>query len=784
MKSGKTTDDILKTLTVLHVEDDPDICKRIDGFLSSSVGTILTANTGVSGLEIFRTRHPHLVITDILMPEMDGLEMAAEIRKIDETVPIIITADPSELKEHLLRSIDTGVNKYIAKPVSPKRLITALKMCAQHFYTFQMLQENVQRFELAVASGRLGIWEWNIPSNVLIANDRIFEMYGVCRDSFPDYVQAWWQLMHPDDVKEVVEAIMATVRGEKEYNTDFRIVRPDGEIRAIKANGIVIRDADGKALRMIGLNRDITEYRIARKKLQDSEEKYRHIFDNVQDVYYETSLDGIILTVSPSIEAVSNGRYRPDNLIGRSIYDFYVNPEDRKYLVLQLLAHGMIRSFEISLRNGDNIPSVCAVSARLCRDADGHPWKIIGSLHDITEFKQIQTTLQTMNETLRALILASPVAIIQIDLDGRVLLWNPAAERLFGWSAAEVMDGENPIIPEDQRKTYWRESVAAGENVLNVERIRQCKDGSRIHVIISTASLRDKSGKVCSRIGMFVDISGRKRAEEAVLAKQQQLELLNRTLEARVTETVNELRKKDQVLIQQSRLAAMGEMIGNIAHQWRQPLNSLALVIANIKDAWDFNELNAEYMDKSVASCHRLIQKMSTTISDFFNFFRSDKTVVSFSAQHQIQETLSLVEASFNNNLVSVHLDTSHDVLLKGLPSEFSQALLNLLSNAKDAILAYNKGRKVTIRVESRGNMGCVIVSDSGGGIPEDILDKIFDPYFTTRDHGTGIGLYMSKVIIEHHMNGRIAARNIDTGAEFTVCVPLSDKEAILHEPS
>ncbi|MFH0995054.1 MAG: ATP-binding protein [Pseudomonadota bacterium] len=266
---------------------------------------------------------------------------------------------------------------------------------------------------------------------------------------------------------------------------------------------------------------------------------------------------------------------------------------------------------------------------------------------------------------------------------------------------------------------------------------------------------------------------------EELAAKQLQLEELNRTLEARIQETVDELRQKDQILINQSRMAAMGEMIGNIAHQWRQPLNALGLLLFNIKDAFRFNTLDSAYLDHAVADGNRMVQKMSTTITDFSNFFRPDKACIAFSANKQIHAAILLVESSYKNSDIAIHFDAPNDLELLGFPNEYSQVLLNLLSNAKEAVLAHNQthqppSRWVEIHLTEQGGQGCVTVADNGGGIPAEILGRIFDPYFSTKEMGTGIGLYMSKMIIERNMNGSITARNIEGGAEFIVASPLA----------
>ena len=316
------------------------------------------------------------------------------------------------------------------------------------------------------------------------------------------------------------------------------------------------------------------------------------------------------------------------------------------------------------------------------------------------------------------------------------------------------------------------------------------------HVKANALVLRDAGGKPLRMVGVNYDITERKRAEELVheqavqlelevaerqrtqedlAVKQSQLEALNRSLQLRIDEAVAEIRQKDQVMISQSRQAAMGEMIGNIAHQWRQPLNALAMVLGNIKSAFQYNELTDQYLDKTVESGNRLLQKMSTTINDFSNFFRPDKEILPFSAREQINHAVALVETSLINQSISVHLDAPEDVTLTGFPNEYSQVLLNLLANARDAIKesAVPEGR-ITIRLYEQDGQGIVAVSDNGGGIDSAVIDKIFEPYFSTKEMGTGIGLYMSKMIVERSMNGTITAHNIEGGTEFIIGTPLA----------
>lgn len=268
--------------------------------------------------------------------------------------------------------------------------------------------------------------------------------------------------------------------------------------------------------------------------------------------------------------------------------------------------------------------------------------------------------------------------------------------------------------------------------------------------------------------GFVSDITGQKSMEE-------QLQLLNDNLEQMVQAEVSKNREKDQLMITQNRQAAMGEMIGNIAHQWRQPLNALAMVLTNIREAHQFDELDADCLAQLVADGNRLVQKMSSTINDFRNFFMPDKERVPFSALTQVNEAISLVESSFGNDNIKIQVTSNHDLKLYGFPNEYSQVLLNLLTNAKEAILARGAmGGCVEIELSEQLGKGCVTVRDNGGGIPENAMDRIFEPYFSTKKMGTGIGLYMSKMIIERNMNGTISARNVEEGAEFRVCTRLA----------
>jgi len=266
-----------------------------------------------------------------------------------------------------------------------------------------------------------------------------------------------------------------------------------------------------------------------------------------------------------------------------------------------------------------------------------------------------------------------------------------------------------------------------------------------------------------------------KRVEErtkALAQKSKELEELNKNLDQRVREETEKSRKSEQLLILQSRHAAMGEMIGNIAHQWRQPLNVLGLIMQNIYFNYKLGKVDEAFIEKSTEKGKMLIGSMSKTIDDFRDFFNPNKSKEHFSVSKTIQNTLSLVDATYKNNKISFETDLDDSLICNGYPNEFSHVVLNILTNAKDALV--NKqlvDRIVRIRTYADADKAVIEIGDNAGGIRQSVMDKIFDPYFTTKEagKGTGIGLYMSKMIIEQNMGGRLFVQNNAEGAVFTI---------------
>ena len=294
-----------------------------------------------------------------------------------------------------------------------------------------------------------------------------------------------------------------------------------------------------------------------------------------------------------------------------------------------------------------------------------------------------------------------------------------------------------------------------------------------IHIIESATNVLDeiKKGNLSSRLKEFVG------SEELNRLQQVMNEMLD-NLNERIMVEIKERTKQEQLLIQQSKLASIGNMIGNIAHQWRQPLSEINAILMSMQVQKENNDLSDERFYAMLEECDIVLEHMSNTINDFQNFFKPSKSKSKFSLQEACKSASFIIESSLKYNRIDFQMDMAEDSEVFGYPREFAQVILNILSNAKD-ILVERKVKNAYIKLSlARGDKFALIkVQDNGGGIHKDIIERIFEPYFTTKhaSRGTGIGLYMSKIIIEANMQGYLNVRNTEEGALFTIKLSLDE---------
>ncbi len=283
-----------------------------------------------------------------------------------------------------------------------------------------------------------------------------------------------------------------------------------------------------------------------------------------------------------------------------------------------------------------------------------------------------------------------------------------------------------------------------------------------------------------TNIQLEQEIADRQRAEEELRVKNLELLQFNETLEHRVKEAVQEIHIKDQLMFQQQRQALMGELIQNISHQLKQPLNGLSLLLQTIAFDIDQGVSEVGILQENIGKSLELISFLSQTISDFSVFFQVGRQKTVFDLYKVAERTIHLISAHLESRNIQVVFEPVTELYVEGYRNEFAQVLLNLVGNAVDVFADRAIASPVIrIGITGHGEAAVVSISDNGGGISPLIMGKIFEPHFSTKpeEKGSGIGLSMSQAIVEQHFGGRIRAVNRDGGALFIIEIPMTRDE-------
>jgi len=349
---------------------------------------------------------------------------------------------------------------------------------------------------------------------------------------------------------------------------------------------------------------------------------------------------------------------------------------------------------------------------------------------------------------------------------------NPAILKMFQYNSKEEFINTHilKLMPKYQedgelsiKKMLKKEKETLQNGHSAFEWLYQRKDGSLFWAeIVLTKVVIDGEELIH---GAYRDITLKKELE------LQKIEFQN-NLKKRVEIEIEKNRMKDKQLIEQSRLAQMGEMISMIAHQWRQPLTAISSASLSIQLKAQLHKLDddtAMMLGKRIGD---YTQHLSSTIDDFRNFFKSNKEKKQVTYTQLLESVLNIVETSLVNKNITLIKEFESDTVFETYPNEIKQVILNLIKNAEDALLE-KKVQNPYIRFKTKENK--LMIEDNAGGISFNIIDKIFDPYFSTKSkNGSGLGLYMSKTIIEEHCGGTLTVSNTEKGALFTITLPTS----------
>ncbi len=397
------------------------------------------------------------------------------------------------------------------------------------------------------------------------------------------------------------------------------------------------------------------------------------------------------------------------------------------------------------------------------------------------EFERSNIGLKQLNVDLVNVLSSIDSGIIFLDKEMNIRKFNPASSELFQLLPQDVGRPINHIAYRlDDQSVLIADIQSVLSDGIVIEKEVTTREG--VWLLSRIMPFRSEEGPKEGVVITFSNISRVKEAELKVGRLNEELgervevqEQTYRKLEKETGECIRSmeaLRQNDQLMIQQSRMAAMGEMLGNIAHQWRQPLNVLGLHVQELLLNSKHGKLTEEVLDNGVTKSMEIIKHMSKTIDDFRDFLAPEKEKKPFQVDQVIKKTVSLIECSLKERKISIDISTTGEPQINGYSNEYGQVILNILMNAMGVLVETEKrDGRITVRSLTENGRAVVTITDNGGGIKEEIIDKIFDAYFTTKPlgKGTGVGLFMSSAIIEKSMGGRLTVRNVEDGAEFRI---------------
>ena len=374
-------------------------------------------------------------------------------------------------------------------------------------------------------------------------------------------------------------------------------------------------------------------------------------------------------------------------------------------------------------------------------------------LQEQTQLQEnINQELDTKTKTLERIQEMSGLGSWELDLETMKIHWSEGSYKIYNIDSIEdpptYMEFFDMVVPQDREKLMQTHKALDDGELHSVEIRVKRPDGKIITVVESGKVLHDEHKRAIKIVGTTLDIT--------------------------------DIRLKDAMLMQQARSAQMGEMINMIAHQWRQPLNAISSAAIKLNLQNDMGILSEEEVQKTAHFIEEMTQKMSQTINDFMDFTKPVKQKEHIKFEEILEEILKIIGPQLRNHNIELSTEIEPDLELYTYKKELEHILINIIANARDALENLDDTNKnIHIHIYSKQSLCIIKIQDNAGGIEESIMDRIFDPYFTTKEanKGTGLGLYMSKKILQEHLNGEIFLRNVNNGAEFTILLDRTDEE-------
>ncbi|WP_413438227.1 PAS domain S-box protein [Sulfuriferula sp. GW1] len=616
------------------------------------------------------------------------------------------------------------------------------------------------RLEIATHTAQVGIWDYDVASDHLVWDATMYRIYGIKETDFNSTFDAWKSSLHPDDQVKQVQEFADCLRGEGNFESEFRVIWPDGQLRWIRASSVIQRDEQGAPLRVSGTNWDITDRKLVERASRESAQHTQIILDNVIDGIITIDSQGIVQSFNLAAEHIFG--YAAQQVIGNNVKMLMPEPyhsEHDGYLANYHATNvrriiGIGREVVGQRKDGTTFPMDLAVSRSAHR---GEPL-YIGLVRDITERKQADTQLQALTAMRKAILDSANFSIISTDADGVIQTFNQSAERMLGYTTEEMVGKQTPAILHDKNEVSAYAMKLSGELGRAIEpgfeafvvkaRLGAAderewtyirKDGSRFPVLLSVTAVWDAHGQISGFLGIGSDITERKRLDQL-----------------------------------------KSEFVSTVSHELRTPLTAISGALGLVVSG-TLGEMPAQ-AKQMLDIANKNSQRLAHLINDLLDMEKLAAGMMRFDLQVQlltplVEHALDAVRAYGEQYQVSFALTQRSDgAQVRVDAGRLQQVLSNFLSNAAKFS---PQGGQVEIAVRQLKDTVRVEVIDHGPGISAEFRNRIFQKFAqadssdTRQKGGTGLGLAITKEIVER-MNGRVGFDSVEgQGARFYFELPL-----------
>jgi len=590
----------------------------------------------------------------------------------------------------------------------------------------------------------IGSWKLDFNADKLTWSDETYNIFELDKNNFEPSYENFINIIHPEDRDEVNRVYKESLVSKTPYEIVHRLLMKDGSIKYVNESCETVFDTYGKPIISIGTIQDITKQKLVEDKLINLKQQFEQFMEFMPANIIIKEDDNVIYANSST-----NTFFKSKSIVGKTIDELFDTQRAKKIKEFEKEAYEKGFNEEIlEITNNNNEKKIYRNMSFVIKDKKKRKLGIVSI--DITKEynanKEISRVLSAFERT--------NVSVVITDLSGDIQYVNPSWCKVTGYSRDELI-GNNPrivksgAISEQTYKKMWEELTSG--NVWHSELKNLAKDGTEFWEDSTIMPSFDNDGVIDGYISFKLEISDKIKLRQ-------------------------ELEDKEEIMIAQSRHAAMGEMISMIAHQWRQPISVIAMDANNILVDVELDAIEKESLKTDLDDILHQTNYLSQTIDDFRNFFKPTKMKDEVLVSDVFKESFLVIDKSLENNNIEVINNFSTDTKVFIYSRELLQVFINILKNAKEALIENrDDNRKIINNIYEDNGYIIIKICDNAGGIKEDIVDDIFNPYFTTKDsmNGTGIGLYMSKTIIEKHFNGVISAYNNEDGACFEIKFPI-----------